>query len=47
MTDRDLALAARQALLMFVDALERWLSTKGWWDGMRTSDLRKEAKRQP
>ena len=44
MTDRDLALAIRQATLMFLDAFERWMMGRGWWDGPRTSELRKLVK---
>lgn len=40
--DRDFWLAFRQALLMMVDAIERALDVRP-----RTSELRKEAKRQP
>lgn len=40
--DRDFWLQIRQALLMVVDAIERALGLEP-----RTSELRKEAKRQP
>lgn len=36
-TDRDLLIALRQAILMFVDALERYLDINP-----RTSELRKK-----
>ncbi len=39
MTDREFWLAVRQAILMFLDALERWQSI-----APRTAELRKEAK---
>ena len=42
MTDREFWLAVRQAILMFLDALERWQGI-----APRTAELRKEAKRQP
>jgi len=45
MTDRELSIAIRQALLMMLDALERWMIGRGWWDGLRTAELRKLAKR--
>ena len=41
-TDRTFWLQIRQALLMAVDAIERMLGI-----APRTSELRKEAKRQP
>ena len=40
--DRDFWLQVRQALLMMVDAIERALAMEP-----RTSELRREAKRQP
>ena len=50
MTDHALAayialiLAQRQAELMKVDAMERWLQSVGAFKGPRTSELRKERK---
>ena len=41
MTDRDLALAIRQAVLMALDAFERWMIARGWWDKTLTAVLRK------
>ena len=46
MTDRDLCLALRQAVLMALDAFERWLLARGWLNGPRTSELRHEVKKQ-
>ena len=40
MTDRDFWLAIRQAMLMALDALERWLGLEP-----RTAELRKQARR--
>jgi hypothetical protein len=39
--DRIFWMAVRQAVLMFLDALERWLTIEP-----RTAELRKEAKRE-
>ena len=41
MTDREFWLGVRQALLMFLDSLERWLKIVP-----RTAELRKGAKRR-
>jgi hypothetical protein len=41
-TDREFWLAVRQAALMFIDALERWLGI-----APRTAELRKERRGQP
>ena len=44
--DRNVALgmAARQAFLAIVDAIERWLAAEGVFRGTRTAELRRELK---
>ena len=48
MADNDrnaaLGMAARQAFLAIVDAIERWLAAEGAFRGTRTAELRKELK---
>jgi hypothetical protein len=46
-TESEFWLAVRQAVLMFLDVLERRMIDQGWLSGPRTAELRKEAKRQP
>ena len=44
MGDRELALGIRQAILLALDFLERWLKARGWWDKTFTGELRKREK---
>ena len=44
MADCDLALAARQAVLMFLDAFEKWMIERGWLSGLTTAEIRKQWK---
>ena len=44
MADSDLALAARQAVLMFLDAFEKWMIERGWLSGPTTAEIRKQWK---
>ena len=44
MADCDLALAMRQAVLMFLDAFEKWMIGRGWLNGPTTAEIRKQWK---
>jgi len=45
-SDRDLWLGIRQAVLMLVDVIERYLEAQGWYTGPRIAELRKQAKQK-